>query len=133
MIISNDITDAFEYLASTSIHVKSLEDYLSDEKNIDEKTFSENLKVVVNAINFNFINYQKTRMRYPETIKDVVSQITILESSFFKTMDLLSPLSATKITKLQTIIGSLQELILSKIHKNSKEYKHLQDEFPGKL
>lgn len=48
-------------------------------------------------------------------------------------MDLLSPLSVTKITKLQTIIWSLQELILSKIPKNSKEYKHLQDEFPGKL
>jgi len=59
LIISNDITDAFEYLGLTSIHVKSLEDYLSNEKNIDEKTFSENLKVVVNKINSNFNNYQK--------------------------------------------------------------------------
>ncbi len=133
MIISNDITDAFEYLASTSIHVKSLEDYLSDEKNIDEKTFSKNLKERVSAINSNFNKYRESRTKYSETIKDIKSQIISLESIFFETMDLLSPLSVTKITKLQTIIWSLQELILSKISKNSKEYKHLQDEFPGKL
>ncbi|KAG2477978.1 MAG: hypothetical protein NPMRTH1_820015 [Nitrosopumilales archaeon] len=133
MIISNDITDAFEYLAFTAVFIKSLEDYLSDEKNIDEKTFSKNFKVTVNAINFNFNSYHKSRMKYSETIKDIVSQIITLESSFFETMDLLSPLSTAKITKLQTIIGSLQELILSKIPKNSKEYKHLQKEFPGKL
>ena len=133
MIISNDITDAFEYLAFTSIHVKSLEDYLSNEKNIDEKTFSKNLKERVNAINFNFNNYHESRTKYSETIEDVKSQIISLESSFFETMDLLSPLSVAKITKLQTIIWSLQELILSKIPKNSKEYKHLQNEYPGKL
>ena len=56
-------------------------------------------------------------------------QILKEESRFFEAMDLLSPLSATKITKLQTIIGNLQELILSKITVGSKEYYHLQDEF----
>ena len=133
MIISNDITDAFEHLAVTSIRVKGLEDFFSNEKNIDEKTISKNLKVVVDKINFHFNNYHKSRTKYLETIKDVESQIIILESNFSETMDLLSPLSVTKITKLQSIIDSLQDLILSKIHKNSKEYKHLQDEFPGKL
>ena len=133
MIISNDITDAFEHLASASIHVKSLEDFFSNEKNIDEKTISKNLQVVVNAINFHFNNYHESRTKYSETIKDVESQIIILESNFFETMDLLSPLSSAKIIKLQTIIGSIQELILSKIPKNSKERKHLQDEFTGKL
>ena len=133
MIISNDITDAFEHLASASIHVKSLEDFFSNEKNIDEKTISKNLKVKVNAINFNFNKYHESRTKYSEEIKDVESQIIILESNFSETMDLLSPLSVTKITKLQSIIDSLQDLILSKIPKNSKKYKHLQDEFPGKL
>jgi len=133
LIISNDITDAFEHLASASIHVKSLEDFFSNEKNIDEKTISKNLKVKVSAINFHFINYYESRTKYSETIKDIKSQIISLESSFFETIDLLSPLSVAKITKLQSIIDSLQELILSKIPKNSKGYKHLQDEFPGNL
>jgi len=133
LIISNDITDTIKYLASTSIHVKSLEDYLSNEKNIDEKTFSENLKEKVSAINSNFNKYHESRKKYSEEIKDIESQITKLESSFFETMDLLSPLSVAKISKLKSIIGSLQESILSKIPKNSKEYKHLQDVFPGKL
>ena len=133
MIISNDITDAFEHLAFASIHVKSLEDFFSNEKNIDEKTISKNLQVVVDAINFHFNNYHKSRTKYSEEIKDVESQIIILESSFLETMDLLSPLNFGKITKLETIIGSIQELILSTIPKNSKKYKHLQDEFPGKL
>ena len=133
MIISNDITDAFRYLAVTSIHVKSLEDYLSNEKNIDEKTFSKNLKEQVSAINSNFNKYHESRTKHSEEVKDIESQITKLESSFFETMDLLSPLSVAKISKLQTILGSIQESILSKIPKNSKEYKHLQDVFPGKL
>ena len=69
MIISNDITDAFEYLALTAVFIKSLENYLSDEKNIDEKTFSKNFKVAVNAINSNFNSYHKSRTKYSETIK----------------------------------------------------------------
>ena len=133
MIISNDITDAFEHLASASIHVKSLEDFFSNEKNIDEKTISKNLKVIVSAIIFQFINYRESRKKYSEEIKDIEPQIIILESSFLETMELLSPLSVAKNTKLQPIIGSIQELILSTIPKNSKKYKHLQDEFPGKL
>jgi len=133
LIISNDITDAFEHLASASIHVKSLEDFFSNEKNIDEKTISKNLKVIVSAIIFQFINYRESRKKYSEEIKDIEPQIIILESSFLETMELLSPLSVAKNTKLQSIIGSIQELILSKIPKNSKKYKHLQDEFPGKL
>jgi len=133
LIISNDITDAFEHLASASIHVKSLEDFFSNEKNIDEKTISKNLKVIVSAIIFQFINYRESRKKYSEEIKDIEPQIIILESSFLETMELLSPLSVAKNTKLQSIIGSIQELILSTIPKNSKKYKHLQDEFPGKL
>ena len=102
MIISNDITDAFEYLAVTSIHVKGLEDFFSNEKNIDEKTISKNLKVIVSAIIFQFINYRESRKKYSEEIKDIEPQIIILESSFLETMELLSPLSVAKNTKLQS-------------------------------
>ncbi len=130
MIIFNDISDTIRHLAFASIHVKNLDDFLSNENNVDEQTIAKNLKVIENAINFSFNQYLQARNMYSKAINDILPQIEKLESDFTETMNLLHPLSATKISKLQSIIGGIQELIVSKIPTDSEEYKHLQQNFP---
>ncbi len=127
------MSDTIGHLAFTGTHIQSLEGFLSSDNIIDEQTIAKNLKVIENAINFSFYKYVQSRTNNSQYLEDILSQITTLESNFTETMNLLHPLSAAKISKLQSIIGGIQELIFSKIPKGSEDYRHLQENFPGKF
>ena len=124
MIISDDITDAFEYLAFTSRHVKSL----------GAETLLQNYQVRIEAIRFQFNQYLESKNKHVETISENKKYLESLEKNFMKTLNsIVLPIDQSKINKLQTILGDIQDAILSKIQKESIQYKHLQKEFPGRL
>lgn len=133
MLIFNDVSDTIGHLGYVSLAVNRLKNSLSTANNIDEKTIAENLKEYERVINLHYNEYCQSRTDNSQYLEDVLPQISKLETDFAETMNLLHPLSDTKITKLQTIIGSIQELVFNKIPRDSEEYKHLQKNFPGKL
>jgi len=118
MIISDNITDAFEYLAYASRHLSSL---------INDNDLSR-LETIRHYIN----EYHKSKTKYKKQIQQIDGYLDSLEDRFSQTLNTVSlAIDSNTISKLRTCLGDMQDAILSKIPKGSQMYNHLQKEFPN--